>query len=55
MKPQALGSLIGALPRRDILAVCVYLNRNNGSKAVDACVNGSESMLKRLAAAARLQ
>lgn len=43
------------LPRRDILAICVYLNRNNSTKAVDACASGLESILEKLAAAARMQ
>ena len=42
------------LPRRDILAICVYLNRN-GPKSVDACVSRPEDFLDRLAAAARMQ
>jgi len=48
-------SLTGPLPRRDILAICVYLNRNNGSKSVDACVGRTDSILERIAAAARMQ
>ena len=43
------------LPRRDIVAICVYLNRNNGPKSVDACVSRPEYFLDRLAAAARMQ
>ena len=50
-----IGALSGPLPRRDILAICVYLNRGNGTKAVDACVGGAESLLEKLAAAARMQ
>ena len=42
------------LPRRDILAICVYLNRND-RKAVDACVAAPDSVLERLATAARMQ
>lgn len=48
-------SLTGPLSRRDIVAICVYLNRNNGTKSVDACVGGSDSILVRIAAAARMQ
>ena len=55
MKTAPLRSLTGPLPRRDIVAICVYLNRNNGAKAVDACVGGSDSMLERITAAARMQ
>lgn len=53
--PRAIGAMSGPLPRRDILAICVYLNRGNGTKAVDACVSGTDSLLERLAAAARMQ
>jgi hypothetical protein len=55
MRPTLPTSLTGPLPRRDIVAICVYLNRNNGTKAVDACVGGHDSILERLAAAARMQ
>ena len=48
-------SLTGPLPRRDILAICVYLNRHDGPKAVDACVTKPGVVLDRLAAAARMQ
>jgi hypothetical protein len=43
------------LPRRDIVAICVYLNRNGGPKAVDACVSKPGVFLDKLAAAARMQ
>jgi len=55
MKNAPSPSLTGPLPRRDIVAICVYLNRNNGAKSVDACVGGSDSILERIAAAARMQ
>jgi hypothetical protein len=55
MKTALSSTLTGPLPRRDIVAICVYLNRNNGTKAVDACVGGHDSILERLAAAARMQ
>jgi hypothetical protein len=48
-------SIAGPLPRRDILAICIYLNRSNGPKAVDACASGPDSFIERLAAAARMQ
>jgi hypothetical protein len=54
MRMRARPSLTGPLPRRDILAICVYLNRTN-HKAVDACVTGPDSILEKLAAAARMQ
>jgi len=38
-----------------LVAICVYLNRNHGPKSVDACVGASESILERIAAAARMQ
>ena len=47
--------LAAQLPRRDILAICVYLNRSNKPKSVDACVSRPEFYLDRLAAAARMQ
>ena len=51
-----IGSFSDPLPRRDILAICVYLNRGRGgTKAVDTCVNGPNSLLDRLAAAAGMQ
>jgi hypothetical protein len=55
MKSATPRPLTGPLPRRDIVAICVYLNRNNGTKSVDACVGSSDLMLERLAAAARMQ
>jgi hypothetical protein len=48
-------SLTDPLPRRDILAICVFLNRKSGPKAVDACVSRPDAFLDRLAAAARMQ
>lgn len=47
--------IIGPLPRRDILAVCAYLTRAHGSRAVDTCSADAETFLDRLAAAARMQ
>jgi hypothetical protein len=47
--------MVAQLPRRDILAICVYLNRNHGPKSVDACVSRPEYFIDRLAAAARMQ
>ena len=54
MRPTARPLLTGPLPRRDILAICVYLNRGN-RKAVDACVSAPDAILEKLAAAARMQ
>ena len=55
MKPAAFRSPSDQLPRRDILAICVYLNRNNGTKAVDACVTRRGVFLDKVADAARMQ
>jgi len=55
MRTEPLRSIVDALPRRDILAICVYLNRNNGTKSVDACVSNPAVHLDRLTAAARMQ
>jgi len=55
MKTAAFRSPSDQLPRRDILAICVYLNRNNGTKAVDACVTGDGVFLDKVADAARMQ
>ena len=45
--------IVGPLPRKDILAVCSFLNRS-ASRAVDSR-DGPETLLERLAAAARMQ
>jgi len=55
MKTEPLRSIADALPRRDIIAICVYLNRHNGTKAVDACVSNPGVYLDRLTTAARMQ
>ena len=46
--------IISALPRRDILAICAYLNRNT-TRPVDRCSADPDTFLDRLAAAARMQ
>ena len=46
--------ITGPLPRRDILAVCAFLNRSPTRK-VEACSDAPETLLDRLAAAARMQ
>jgi hypothetical protein len=46
--------IVGPLPRRDILAICSFLNRRPARKAID-CTDGPETFLDRLAAAARMQ
>jgi hypothetical protein len=56
MKTRSIArNLTGPLPRPDILAICVYLNRNNGTKAVDACASRPGDFLDKLVAAARMQ
>ena len=46
--------IVGPLPRRDILAVCAFLNRSPSGRRVDECC-AAENLLDRLAAAARMQ
>ena len=55
MKVNVPPQFAAPLPRRDILAICTYLNRANGSKAVDACVTGQRIFLEKLVDAARMQ
>ncbi|MCL6729750.1 hypothetical protein [Sphingomonas hankyongi] len=55
MKSSTIRSLSDPLARRDIVAICVYLNRTRGTKAVDACVTNPGVHLDRLTAAARMQ
>ena len=55
MKVDVPGYFAGPLPRRDIVAICVYLNRSKGPKAVDACVAGPGLFLDKVADAARMQ
>ena len=55
MKARALRSIGEPLARRDIVAICAYLNRGAGTKAVDACVSNPGTFLEKLAAAARMQ
>jgi hypothetical protein len=53
--PAAAERLLGPLPRRDILAVCAYLNRKPSPSRVDGNGEDSAAFLDRLAAAARMQ
>lgn len=46
--------IVGPLPRKDILAVCQFLNRQPSGKA-EAYRDGPDNFLDRLAAAARMQ
>lgn len=55
MKIEVPGYFAGPLPRRDILAICTYLNRARGPKAVDPCVAGQSIFLDKVADAARMQ
>ena len=47
--------IAGPLPRRDILAVCAFLNRQPANRKAETNGDGAESFLDRLAAAARMQ
>ena len=47
--------IMGPLPRKDILAVCSFLNRQPRAGTVIASSDGPEIFLDRLAAAARMQ
>jgi hypothetical protein len=55
MKTNPRQSYAASLPRRDIVAICAYLNRHPGIKAVDGSVSGSPVHLDRLTDAARMQ
>ena len=44
----------GPLPRRDIVAICVYLNRSKG-RPVDASADTGAIFLDKVADAARMQ
>ena len=55
MKIDVPGYFAGPLPRRDILAICTYLNRARGPKAVDVCVTRQSIFLDKVADAARMQ
>jgi hypothetical protein len=46
--------ITGPLPRRDILAICAYLHRNEVARPTQASFD-AETLLDRLAAAARMQ
>lgn len=46
--------ILGPLPRKDILAVCAFLNRRPAAREIESR-DGPETLLDRLAAAARMQ
>jgi hypothetical protein len=46
--------ILGPLPRKDILAVCAFLNRRPAARVIDSW-DGPEIFLDKLAAAARMQ
>ncbi len=46
--------IVGPLPRRDILAVCAFLNHSTSVRRMDEWC-AAENLLDRLAAAARMQ
>ena len=47
--------IVGPLPRRDILAVCAFLNRQPANRMAETNGDAAERFLDRLAAAARMQ
>ena len=47
--------IVGPLPRRDILAICAFLKPAGATRPIDACIPDPETLLDRLAAAARMQ
>jgi hypothetical protein len=53
--PSSAARLLGPLPRRDILAVCAFLNRKPPPHHVAGSADDSATFLDRLAAAARMQ
>ena len=55
MKAPPLRKLDAPIARRDIVAICAYLNRRAGTKAVDACVSNPGIFLEKAARAARMQ
>jgi hypothetical protein len=55
MSSRPVRSLTDPLPRRDIVAICVYLNRTSVPKSVDASIRKSSVYLDKLTAAARMQ
>jgi hypothetical protein len=55
MKTQSRSAFAASLPRRDIVAICSYLNRHAGTRPVDGSVSGSRVHLDKLTAAARMQ
>jgi len=55
MKSDRRDAYAASLPRRDIVAICAYLNRHAATKAVDGSVSGSPVHLDKLTRAARMQ
>jgi hypothetical protein len=47
--------IVGPLPRRDILAICAFLNRAPSVRRFYECRAASDDFLHQLAAAARMQ
>ena len=52
---QSNSRITGPLPRRDILAVFAYLNRNGEGRKIGFCAPDAETFLQRLVAAAGMQ
>jgi hypothetical protein len=55
MKSNRQDIYAASLPRRDIVAICAYLNRHSATKAVDGTISGSPVHLDKLTRAARMQ
>ena len=47
--------ITGPLPRRDLLAICAYLNRRPAARPAETRGIDTDGFLDRLAAAARMQ
>ena len=55
MKSNRQDAYAASLPRRDIVAICAYLNRHSPAKAVDGSLSGSPVHFDKLTRAARMQ
>jgi hypothetical protein len=55
MKTDSHNAFAASLPRRDIVAICAYLNRHTATRAVDGGVSASGVHLDKLTTIARMQ
>lgn len=55
MKMDVPDRFAAPLPRRDIVAICIYINRSRGTKPVDSGFGGPGALLDRVVDAARMQ